>query len=483
MRLISRSLLRAIYEGSPDAIVVADAERRIVACNRAFEGALGFDRGEALGAEMGSIVAAGDVEARLAATSASEPPARMSFRRRDGKIVSASTFASEIKDDQGAVVGLIAVLRGLAEAAGAPLLNRRDGDEFLQIYEKTPAILQAANEDETLIAVSDRWCEWLGYAREEVVGRKSSDFVAESSREALRGFFPMLWRDGSCDRLPFRFIRKDGEVADAELSAAVVEFQDQKRALAVLQDVSRRNAAIARLETAEQAWRDFAFVAAHDLRSPLRYMMILADQLLDDRRLNDDTRDAVNRIVDQAEKMDTLIASLLNFAKTSHKELDRTEFKLSEAVADARQLLAGDARAATATIIVREDVAMLADRPLFVRVLQNLISNAVKHNEAETPTVELSGFVEKGAWRVEVADNGPGVDADLAEDLFEPFRRMAKGDGVGLGLTLCRRVIEGHCGQIWISADRASPLGGALVVMTLPRCDKAFQAIGVADPD
>jgi signal transduction histidine kinase len=249
----------------------------------------------------------------------------------------------------------------------------------------------------------------------------------------------------------------------AELANRLAELDEAHAGLA---------AQAVELERSNTALERFAEVVSVELREPLHTVAGLLD-LLDDRHagvLSDEGRTLLARALANTDRARSIVGSLLDYARASTIELRRERFPLGEALAEA-EAEAGpqlaDAKAeVTAGAGGRGLPDVSGDRAQMVRLLGHLLDNAVRYRGAAAPVVTVSADPAEGGVRITVADNGPGVADTELPRLFTAFAR-AMGDGrdAGLGLALCRRIVERHGGMIW--AEHGDD-GGLAVRFELP---------------
>ena len=212
----------------------------------------------------------------------------------------------------------------------------------------------------------------------------------------------------------------------------------------------------------------FATAVSHDLAEPLRTIRGLG-QLLVRRHgaaLDEEGRELVDSMLTAARRGGDLVADLLAYARAGHGKLVRGPVDSAEVAAEALESLA-EVRA-DAHVVVGDLPTVDADRTQLRQVLQNLIGNALKYRGDGTPAVRVDAERETGAWRFSVADNGVGVQSRDRERIFELLYRAGNGAGqagTGVGLALCRTVIERHGGRIWVDSE---PGRGSTFHFTLP---------------
>jgi signal transduction histidine kinase len=232
------------------------------------------------------------------------------------------------------------------------------------------------------------------------------------------------------------------------------------------------------LERSNAALERFAEVVGVELREPLHTVAGLLD-LLDDRHtgaLSDEGRTLLARALAGTDRARSIVGSLLDYARASTGELHRDRFPLAEALAEAEAETGPQLAEAKAEVVADGLPVVPGDRRQLVEVLAQLLDNAVRFRGAATPVVTVSAEAVADGVLVTVADNGPGVAETDLPRLFTAFARPASASGVandkgssgrgaGLGLALCRRIVERHGGMIW--AERGVD-GGLVVRFELP---------------
>src|SRR5215470_14576978 len=250
----------------------------------------------------------------------------------------------------------------------------------------------------------------------------------------------------------------------AELSAVRAAHTSLEAAHASLEarteDLQRSNAEL----------EQFAYVASHDLQEPLRKVASFC-QLLQRRyagRLDEKADQYIELAVDGAKRMQQLINDLLAFSRVGRTAQRREEVSCSVLLAQAWANLGPAVRASHATIEAGHLPVVLGETSLLTAVFQNLLSNALKFAGEQPPRVSVSARREGEQWLFSFSDNGIGIPAEYAERIFVIFQRLhdrTAYPGTGIGLAMCRKIIEYHGGRIWLDTAVAS---GARFCFTLP---------------
>ena len=253
------------------------------------------------------------------------------------------------------------------------------------------------------------------------------------------------------------------EAQREELAGRLAELDEAHAGLAAQAvELERSNAALER----------FAEVAGAELREPLHTVAGLLD-LLDDRHagaLSDEGRTLLARALAGTDRARAIVGSLLDYARASTGALQRDRLLLAEVLAEAEAETGPQLAEAKAEVVADGLPLVAGDRRQLVELLTQLLDNSVRYRGSASPVVTVSAETVEGGVRVTVADNGPGVPETDLPRLFTAFARpvpsaTASVRGAGLGLALCRRIVERHGGMIW--AERGAD-GGLAVCFELP---------------
>jgi signal transduction histidine kinase len=241
----------------------------------------------------------------------------------------------------------------------------------------------------------------------------------------------------------------------------------QARLEAQAAELARSNSELAR---SNSELEQFAYVASHDLQEPLRKIASFCQALQTRYRgqLDERADQYIDFAVDGAKRMQVLINDLLAFSRVGRQALVHVAVDLREAAAGAGSSLADMIEETGAHVSVRELPIVTGDEALLRSLFQNLIANALKFCGAEAPEVTISAERDGDGWLISCEDNGIGVDAEYAERIFLIFQRLHTReayDGSGIGLALCRKIVEYHGGRIWLDTHHS---GGARFCFTLP---------------
>ncbi len=360
-------------------------------------------------------------------------------------------------------------------------MELRAGEErFRSAFELAAGGMAMVGLDGRWIRVNAALCDSLGYSESELLTMTSAAVThpqdrpsgANATRGLLDGSIPTILAER-------RFIHKDGHTLWVHIGSVVV--RDAQGAplnfIAQITNISERKQAEAALQANKQELersnaelQQFAYVASHDLQEPLRtissYLQLL-NRRYKGKPLDDNAEQFITFAVGGAKRMQTLIQDLLSYSKAGAHSRDFTP-------TDSGALMAEVTAALRTTIVEKGAVVqyeglptMLGDAGQLGRLFQNLIANALKFCK-EAPVIRITAERREEQWLFTVRDNGIGIDPAHAARIFVIFQRLhtrEEYEGTGLGLALCKKIVERHGGRIWVESV---PGQGAAFHFTLP---------------
>ncbi|HTB06292.1 MAG TPA: MASE1 domain-containing protein [Bacteroidia bacterium] len=270
-----------------------------------------------------------------------------------------------------------------------------------------------------------------------------------------------------------RISEEELKVLNAGLEAKVaerthaLEMQKEKLEQANIQLVRKAKA----LEDINKESRAFAHVVSHDLREPIRSIVSYL-QLLEERYKNKLDRDAdlyIDFAVNGAKRMSVLIEDLLTYSRIEHNQGEFVEVDLNEIISVVKNSLHTVIAENEAQIIVNNKLPIImADYSQMMQLFQNLIDNGIKYKGAEKPVIKITSRKMKGKWLISVEDNGIGISKEYFDRIFVIFQRLHTRDhyeGTGIGLAICKKIVEKHGGEIWVESKEGK---GSIFNFTWP---------------
>jgi signal transduction histidine kinase len=260
------------------------------------------------------------------------------------------------------------------------------------------------------------------------------------------------------------------EVTELQAALRTLMNKSEARDREMREHENSLRAAMANLERSNRELEQFAYVASHDLQQPLRGISGFA-QLLNMRykeKLGDEASEFITYIVQGVERMYSLINDLLTYSRITTRQKPFQIFDSAAAVEDALVNLKGLIDETGAVIDFDNLPAIYADDTQIMQVFQNLIGNAIKYRGEGKPLIKISASMNGDEWVFSIADNGIGFEMEQATRIFEMFQRLhsdSSYEGTGIGLAICKKIIERHGGRIWAESQVGK---GSVFYFTIP---------------
>jgi PAS domain S-box-containing protein len=352
---------------------------------------------------------------------------------------------------------------------------------FRQIVEAAPNAMVMADRDGRIVLVNVQTEKLFGYLRDELVGQSVDMLVPERFRSAHPEYRRMFYGNPSSRPMgtgrDLFALRKDGSEVPVEIGLNPVTTSEEVFVLAAIVDIAERKRAeqelIRRTEELARSNHDleqFAYVASHDLQEPLRAVAGPL-QLLQRRyhgQLDARADEFIAHAVDGATRMQKLIEDLLAYSRVGRSGAVKELTECSAALDQALKSLSVVLQESNAQIS-RVALPVVMGIPTQLALLfQNLIGNAIKFRRVDQPVrIEINARRARDEWIISVRDNGIGIEPQYFERIFMIFQRLhsrAEYPGTGIGLALCKRIVEQHGGRIWVES---APDGGSTFFFTL----------------
>jgi PAS domain S-box-containing protein len=305
-----------------------------------------------------------------------------------------------------------------------------------------------------------------GYTKEELLQRSTVEIVVPEDREMLiQRLTRRIDGEENADRGETTVIRKDGQLVNIEYSIKRIEDGKAPRMVSLIRDITEQKKAEKKLKQKSEdlvksnaELEQFAYVASHDLREPLRtvssYVQLLQNRYAD--KLDKQANEFIDFTVDGVKRMDQLINDLLSYSRVSRIDQEFETVNLE----DTMEIVKVNLRD-----IIQKNNAVITSDPLpevkaiklqMVQLFQNLLSNAIKFRSERTPVIHIGVKKQKLKWEISVHDNGIGIDEKYKEKIFVIFQRLHSRkvyQGTGIGLAICKKIAERHGGKIWVESE------------------------------
>jgi PAS domain S-box-containing protein len=403
------------------------------------------------------------------------------YLRKDGSVVWVSVVIALEHDPAGRPLYAISVLDDITSRKHMEAALRDSEARFRSTFELAASGIAHVGLDGRFMRVNRQLCGILRYREEELIGRSVKDISHPQDRDLTDAQRARV-RAGEQASVRFekRYLRKDGSVVWVSLGVALVRGADGEPLyeIAMFDDITERKQAEAALHEAHEELKrsnseleQFAYVASHDLQEPLR-MVSSYTQLLGRRygdKLDADAKEFMAYIVDAAARMKQLIEDLLAYSRVGTKGKDFKPVPLDRPLARAIGNLKAAIDESGAQVTHDPLPTLAADEVQLAQLFQNLMGNALKFRSASAPRIHIGASEKSDLFELQVRDNGIGIEPQYFERIFMVFQRLHdKGEypGTGIGLAICKKVVERHGGQMRVESK---PGEGSAFIFTLPK--------------
>jgi PAS domain S-box-containing protein len=403
------------------------------------------------------------------------------YLRKDGSVVWVSLVIALERDAAGRPLHAISVLDDITGRKRTEAALRESEALFRSTFELAASGIAHVSLEGRFLRVNRQLCGILRYREDELIGRSVKDISHPEDRDLTDAQRSRV-RAGERQSVRFekRYLRKDGSVVWVSLGVALVRGEDGAPLyeIAMFDDITERKQAEAALREAHEELKrsnseleQFAYVASHDLQEPLR-MVSSYTQLLGRRygeTFDADAREFMGYIVDGAARMKQLIEDLLAYSRVGTRARDFKTVDLARPLARALGNLRTALEESGGAVTHDPLPALPADEVQLAQVFQNLIGNALKFRSAQAPRIHVGVSENDKFFEIAVRDNGIGIEPQYFERIFMVFQRLHnKGEypGTGIGLAICKKVVERHGGQVRVESR---PGEGSAFIFTLPK--------------
>ena len=396
------------------------------------------------------------------------------FKTLKGRPIWCRITSKKVSDANGQVY-FDNTIEDVTERKRAEEALRESEERFRSLFELSADLVCIADISGYFRQINASFPRVLGYSQEELLGKPFMDFVHPDDRaKTVQVIEEKLSRGETVLTFENRYVRKDGGIVWLEWTSQPSVTKDCTYAIA--RDITERKRmeeALAErmqeLARANTELQRFAYVASHDLQEPLR-MIASYVQLIEKRygdKLDADGQDFMGFVVDGANRLQTMINDLLEYSRVESRGGRFATVDCEELLVQGLQNLALSIEENGAAVAHDPLPRVMADPTQLVQVFQNLIENAIKFRGEEPPLIHVSARRGEGEWVFSVRDNGIGLDPEYNERIFIVFQRLGgmEHPGTGIGLSICKRIVERHKGRIWVESGRGK---GATFYFTIP---------------
>jgi PAS domain S-box-containing protein len=482
----SEERYRLLLDGIQNyAIFMIDTRGRVTSWNAGAERVKGYRADEIIGHNFSCFfppedIARGRPEDVLRITAATGRHEEQGMRvRKNGSRFLASVIFTALRDRTGTLLGFSEFSHDLSE-------SKESAARYRGLLEAAPDAMVVVNQRGEIVLLNVQAEKQFGYHRDELVGRKVKSIIPEGFAERLIADGTRTAADALAQQMGMGIElsgrRKDGSVFPVEIMLSALEGPEGLVVTAAIRNVTERKRVerllaekIEALKHSNDELEQFAYVASHDLQEPLRmvasYMQLLAKRYKG--HLDSDADEFIAFAVDGTRRMKVLIEALRAYSRVGMTGKATSEMSSNQALEEALGNLRSAILGSNAMVTYDALPSVTMDHIQLVQVFQNLVGNAIKFRSTAVPHVHVSATKNGNAeWVFAVRDNGVGIGAQYLEKIFVIFQRLhgrEEFDGIGIGLAICKKIVERQGGRIWVESQ---PTRGSTFYFALRQGEK-----------
>jgi len=491
----SREKYETIFTNVPLGILYCDKYANIIDCNEHLAEILGSTREKIIGINLKNT------DDRIYSAFSKAFSCEKGYFEGEytsvtsGKIVPIRVIWKPLRLENSDISGGVAIVEDIAERKLAEEEIKNKHQKLMNIIEFLPDATFVIDEEGKIVAWNRAIEDMTGLSKKGVIGKDSYFYSMPFYGRPVLALVELIDLDDKNIKERYEYVERNGETLFAEVFApslyngkgayiwikATPLFDSEGNIIGGIQsirDISQRKSMekelfirTQELERSNSELEQFAYVASHDLQEPLR-MVASFVQLLARRykgKLDSDADEFINYAVDGARRMQMLINDILDYSRvgTRGKEFKPTDCEdiLDKVLTSLRQAIEE-----SGAVITHDTLPVIkADYSQINMLFQNLINNAIKFCGDKSPKIHIGVKQKEKEWQFNVSDNGIGIAPEFFERIFIIFQRLHTRDeypGTGIGLAICKKIVERHGGRIWLESK---PEKGSTFHFTIPR--------------
>jgi two-component system sensor kinase FixL len=413
---------------------------------------------------------------------------------KDGKSRHIHCIANvALRDEDGKPTGVLEICRDVTELKQAKETLRISERKYSDLVQQSPDAVISLDKFGNFTSFNPAAERLSGFSAQEVIGKnftKVGILTKESIVKSLNEFRLVLT---GAERPPFDLIitRKDKSHVHMEANGRLIKQKGRKTWIQVtLRDITERRqaeqeleklnrdleAAVWELRRANKELREFAYITAHDLKTPLRGIGTLTEWISRDyaEMFDEQGKEHLRLLVAKAKQMSALIDDILQYSRLGHGSPEKQRLDLNKAISE---VIDGINPPANIKITIENKLPVLrCAKTQVIQVFQNLLGNAVKYMDKSDGKIKVGCIEQDGFWKFSVCDNGPGIDRKYHKKIFKIFQTLStknQSDSTGIGLSIVKKIVELNAGIVWVESE---PGKGSTFFFTLPKSEIYQQA-------
>ena len=470
---------RRIFETSPLGILTSNIKGTITSCNPAFASMSGYTVEDFVGTHFTKLPTLHTQKLELywdlfqnTLSGKNIDNFTLTWKHRNGNIRTGKANTSIIRKE-GKIHEIQIIVEDITEKKQAEQAIAESDERFRQLSNlATEGIL--IHENGICTDCNLAFSKITGYSQEELIGM---DLISTLITPEFHEITINSIQQNNLEPYEIEFFHKKGHVVPIRLHSRPIEWQGVKSRIVNVQDITQQkkaenkilmlnkeleervNLRTTQLQEANKELEAFSYSVSHDLQAPVRAIRGFSDIINEEYedQIPEEVKEYFERIQASTKKMNQLINGLLDLSRLGRKNLHVETIKFDAMANKIFQELAASEQGRTIKFTANTNQTILADKEMLTILLRNLIGNAVKYTRREpNPEIIFSVQTNNNQPVFYISDNGVGFDMEYAEKLFQPFQRLHTGElfeGTGVGLSLVKRIIQHHQGNVWVESE------------------------------
>lgn len=486
----SEEKLRAIFEAAADGIIYLDNSGRNISANNKIEEMTGYRLDEIIGKNFQEIGIVDPKELPKLLTMFSEAIAtgkskksrnfEVAIKRKDGTQFPAEINSNFVKKE-GKIIGVIAIIRDITERKKAEEAIKESEEKIRSMFETAGDGIAYVDKTGKIVSVNRRLEDMFGYKRDELIGRNFSEIKVTDKKEMKRllDLTAEIVRTGKTkENFEAKLIRKDREILQVEINAGIVRKSNEITGFSlIIRDATGRKEmednvkesrdalakAYSQLKLLEKMKNDFVNISAHELKTPLVPIISYTELMLKNRQANEKEKEWLEICLRNAIRLKNLVTDISDISKLDAKSMrfDIRPIKIDNVIDLVSQDLKPAAKNKQLELIKQIEPGLpmvYGDPERIAQAISKLVENSIKFTDKGSITV--SARKKDNTLIIGVTDTGIGIAKKDIPKLFVKFFQAdtsitRKIKGTGLGLVICKEIIEAHNGKIWVESPGA----------------------------
>ena len=484
----SSALKSAILSSSAYLIIATETDGKIITFNKAAEDALGYQASELIGhetpalwhdqneivaqanilsAEFGTTIQPGFevfiVKAKKGIATATD----WTFKRRDGSSFPGRLTATAIRNGDNEITGYLGIIEDITERKKSEKVLKESNDFLDLIMESIPDMVFVKDAEFRIVKANRAFLEiYPEEMRDSIIGTTTIEKFLPEDVDIFLEYDRLAFHEGSSEVIEKVTLPNKGFRYIFTKKVRFENANGEPFILAIARDISEiKHAEADRLQLMDKLMQSntelerFAYVASHDMQEPLRMIANFSGLISDEygANLDETATEYLGLVKDSAVRMQEMVEDLLEYSRVKS---DQRSFVEVDGALELNHVLQNLSSAITEhnAVITYDDLPTFLGNPVqFMRLLQNFIGNGLKYQIAgNRPQIHVGVVDQDSHWCFMVKDNGIGISEEFSNEVFEPFKRLhAWGEykGSGIGLAVCKQIIESHGGKVWVSSQ------------------------------